>query len=94
MILELITDGLEVESEKPIAVHYENRIVGTFAADLVVNGLVIVELKAKERLIEPFEAQLINYFALPISRSGSCSILERRQSSKESSFQMQTRSSL
>jgi hypothetical protein len=46
---------------KADAVHYENRIVRTFAADLVVNGLVIVELKAKERLIEPFEAQLINY---------------------------------
>jgi GxxExxY protein len=61
MILELADDGLVVESQRPIAVHYEKRIVGTFSADLVVNGLVIVELKAKERIIEPFEAQLINY---------------------------------
>ena len=61
MIIELANDGLKVETEKPIAVHYEGRVIGTFSADLVVNDLVIVELKAKERLIEPHEAQLTNY---------------------------------
>ena len=61
MIIELAAGGLVVESEKPIAVHYYGRVVGTFCADLVVNGSVIIELKAKERLIEPHEAQLINY---------------------------------
>lgn len=61
MIVELVSQGRKVETEKPIAVYYEGKVVGTFAADLIVEGRVIVELKAKDRLIEAHEAQLINY---------------------------------
>jgi GxxExxY protein len=61
MILELVSDGFSVDTEKSIAVHYEGRVVGTFCADLVIENRVIVELKAKERLIEAHEAQLTNY---------------------------------
>jgi len=61
MIIELVNEGLSVETEKPIAVYYEGKVVGAFAADLVVNGKVILELKAKEKIIEAHEAQLLNY---------------------------------
>lgn len=61
MIIELNEAGLSVETERSIAVYYEEKIVGSFSADLVVNGRVILELKAKERLIEAHEAQLLNY---------------------------------
>jgi GxxExxY protein len=61
MILELTDQGLLVETEKSIVVFYEGRVVGTFAADLVVEGRIIVELKAKEKLIAAHEAQLVNY---------------------------------
>lgn len=61
MIVELVADGLQVETKQPIAVFYEGRVVGTFETDLVVEGRVIIELKAKQRLIEAHEAQLINY---------------------------------
>ena len=61
MIIELVAAGLKVETEKPIAVYYEGRIVGTFAADLVVEEKVILELKAKESIHESHEAQLTNY---------------------------------
>lgn len=61
MILELSWNGIVVETEKPIAVFYEGKVVGSFFADLVVAGRVIVELKAREKLIEAHEAQLINY---------------------------------
>ena len=61
MIIELVKAELSVESEKSIAVYYEDRIVGSFSADLVINGKAILELKAKERLIEAHEAQLLNY---------------------------------
>lgn len=61
MHLELVNAGFEVESEKQIAVYYNGKIVGAFAADIVVNGKVIIEFKAKERLVEAHEAQLINY---------------------------------
>ena len=61
MIIELGQAGLGVETEKSVAVYYEERIVGSFSADLVVDGKVILELKAKEQLIEAHEAQLLNY---------------------------------
>src|SRR3954467_9298932 len=61
VIIELVNAGLRVETEKSIAVYYEDKIVGNFFADLVVDSKVIVELKAKEKLVEAHEAQLINY---------------------------------
>ena len=61
MIIELLRDGLSIEVEKPIAVYYGTNVVGTFEADLVVNQRVIVELKAKEKLVPAHEAQLTNY---------------------------------
>lgn len=61
MIIELVAEGFEIETEKPIAVYYGDKIVGTFAADFVVNGKIIIELKAKEALHSAHEAQLTNY---------------------------------
>ena len=61
MIIEIVRDDLSVEVKKPIAVYYGANIVGTFEADLVVERRVIVELKAKEKLIPAHEAQLTNY---------------------------------
>jgi GxxExxY protein len=61
VILELVKSRLKVESEKSIAVYYEGQIVGNFSADLVVESKVIIELKARERLVEAHEAQLLNY---------------------------------
>ena len=61
MILELADQGFSVETEKPIAVHYEGRVVGTFSADLLVNSKILLELKAKESIHPSYEAQLTNY---------------------------------
>ena len=61
MIIEIVLEGLSVEVEKPIAVYYGANVVGTFEADLVVEQRVIVELKAKEKLLPAQEAQLTNY---------------------------------
>lgn len=61
MLLELVADSLKVETEKPIAVYYEGKVVGTFSADIVVEGTIILELKAKETIHSSHEAQLINY---------------------------------
>lgn len=61
MILELVGQGFSVETEKPIVVYYENKVVGTFSADLVVNSKIIIELKAKDTLHQAHEAQLTNY---------------------------------
>ena len=61
MILEFVRNGIAVETEKPIAVYYEEKLVGAFSADLVVEGKIILELKSKETLHPAHEAQLTNY---------------------------------
>jgi GxxExxY protein len=61
MIIELSAAGMNVETEKPVAVYYDGKVVGNFEADLVVEEKVILEFKAKEAVHEAHEAQLINY---------------------------------
>ena len=53
--------GLTVEPQKPIRVYFHGKVVGEYFADIVVNGIVLLELKAVERLNEAHEAQLLNY---------------------------------
>ncbi|RZB33480.1 MAG: hypothetical protein SRB2_04033 [Desulfobacteraceae bacterium Eth-SRB2] len=61
LIIELRKMGLSILSEEPITVYYENEIVGEYVADIVVEGKVILELKAVKELIEIHEVQLVNY---------------------------------
>ncbi len=61
LFLELAQMGLSVKKQEQIKVHYEGKEVGVYFADLVVNGSVIIELKAAEALCEEHELQLINY---------------------------------
>lgn len=53
--------GFKVERQKPIKVYFEGELVGDFRADLIVNDVVILELKAVERLHPKHEVQLVNY---------------------------------
>lgn len=61
MYIELISMGLKVDKEKQIFVYYFGNVVGDYNADLIVEGIVAVELKAKEVLVEQNEHQLVNY---------------------------------
>ncbi len=61
LILELNKIGLQVENEKAIRVYYEGQIVGDYSADTIVEGKVILELKAVKDLAEIHEVQLVNY---------------------------------
>jgi len=61
LTLELRRMGLNVEQQREIEVFYEGEIVGEYYADLVVQGLIIVELKATSQIVEDHEAQLLNY---------------------------------
>jgi len=61
MFIELESRGFDVQAQKLIKVYYKGNRVGEYYADLVVNDLVILELKAAESLNKEFEAQLINY---------------------------------
>ena len=61
MYLELKNRGFKVEAQKKIKVYYKKTEVGEYFADLLVNDLVIVELKASEVLVYQNELQLLNY---------------------------------
>lgn len=59
--IELKRANLKVDQQKNVKVFYNEFEVGDYFADLIVEDLVIVELKAAESLCEEHEAQLINY---------------------------------
>ena len=61
LAIELRNLGLEVTQEARIVVYYNGQAVGEYFADLMVAGVVIVELKAVKGLLEEHEAQLLNY---------------------------------
>ena len=61
MFIELVAMGLKVEKQKRLLVYYFGNIVGDYNSDLIVEGVVTVELKANEILVEQNENQLTNY---------------------------------
>ncbi len=61
LLHELRKAGLQVECEVALRVVYDGVIVGEFAADMLVNGKVIVENKAVQKLCSAHEVQLVNY---------------------------------
>src|SRR5437660_1682008 len=60
---ELRKLGFDVKSPHPIPVLYDGVQIGEYFADLLVQELVLVELKAQRSLDEIHSAQCINYLA-------------------------------
>jgi len=61
ILIELKSMVINVEKQKQIKVYYKEQQVGEYYADLIIENIVIVELKAAESLCEEHEFQLINY---------------------------------
>ena len=61
LFFELKNNQLNIEAQKTIKVYYQNKLVGNYKADLIVNDIIILELKAVDYLVEEHEFQLINY---------------------------------
>ena len=61
LVHELTKAGIHFESEKPLNVVYDGILVGEFAADLLVENELIVELKAVQALATAHEVQTVNY---------------------------------
>ena len=61
LIWELRKNGLKTDAQRPISVHYDSQLVGAFTADVLVNNLLIIELKAIQALAKAHEVQLVNY---------------------------------
>jgi|SRR5579863_7643711 len=52
---------LTAEEEVEAAVLFHGKNVGDFKADLLVNGLILIELKTADNLSPAHEAQILNY---------------------------------
>jgi GxxExxY protein len=61
LAIALSESGLTVMQQKPIPVYFRGRTVGDFYCDLVVDGKVILELKAVREIAPEHIAQTINY---------------------------------
>lgn len=61
MMIELKRTGLHVTAQEKIDVFYDEHIIGSYYADILIENKVIVELKAARQLLDEHEAQLLNY---------------------------------
>ena len=61
LVHEMRKSGLRVDQQKAIQVLYDGRTVGEYVADIVVEDLVLVELKVVKTFDEVHIAQCINY---------------------------------
>lgn len=61
MVIVLRAMGLEVEEEHSFQIRFHGQIIGDYRADLVVENVVILELKALKTLLPEHQAQTINY---------------------------------
>ena len=61
MYLELKSLGFKVEPQRQIKVYYKNEVVGDFFADLLINDVIILELKACDSLVKSHYVQTLNY---------------------------------
>ena len=60
MQVELVKAGLKAEIERPIKVNYKGSIVGDYRADILVNDVVVAELKTAKEYNSEDEPQLLN----------------------------------
>jgi len=69
LAIELRKGGL-LRQQEPVSVFYEGYLVGEYLIDLLVDEVVIVELKAVRQLCEEHEAQLLNYLKATLIEVG------------------------
>ncbi len=61
LLIELTDAHIEVRSEFPLEVSYKGRTAGRFFTDMVIQGRLLLELKAIESVLPIHELQVVNY---------------------------------
>lgn len=81
LVEELRIKGHIVEQQKHINVNYNEKSVGEFIVDVIVDNAVLLEIKAVKKLEDSFHSKLLNYLkannfqvGLLINFSGSVTI--------------------
>ena len=71
LVYELLRAGLMVEVQKPLPVRYKDTLLECgYRVDILVEGNVIVEVKAVDRLAPIHQAQMMTYLRLADCRVG------------------------
>jgi GxxExxY protein len=68
--LECQHDGLVVVRQFKVPVLYRGNQIGEYKPDMLINDLVIVEIKSVERFDPVFEAQILTYLKITRKRVG------------------------
>ena len=67
---ELELRGIPFKRQETVTVVYKGRVVGTHRLDLVVDGRIILELKAVSALTDVFKQQVLSYLKATDFRLG------------------------
>ena len=70
MIIALGDAGLAAESEVELHARFRGRSIGKFRVDLLVEGAVLVELKAARAIDSAHVAQMLNYLRCTVVEVG------------------------
>ncbi len=63
LALEMTLEGIPFEREVKLEVRYRGELVGQYRADLLVAGVLILELKAVQAILPEYEVRVVNYLA-------------------------------
>src|SRR4249920_538621 len=67
LAIELTLRNIRFERQKAVSVNYRGHSVGEGRVDLLVDGMLIVELKAMEKVLPIHQAQLMSYMRAAMS---------------------------
>jgi GxxExxY protein len=71
LIEEMVSQGLHVRKSVIVPLHYKGKALNKdYVIDVLVEGEIILELKAVETLLKIHEAQLISYLKVADKRLG------------------------
>ncbi|HUT33401.1 MAG TPA: GxxExxY protein [Planctomycetota bacterium] len=63
LLIELRERSIAAEEEKAVPVHYHGQVVGEHRLDVLVDGKIILELKAAKAIVDEHVAQALHYLA-------------------------------
>ena len=70
LAIECELDGLNVARQVKIPVEYKGRTIGEYRLDMLIENLVVVEIKSVERYDPVFEAQILTYLKITGKKVG------------------------
>ena len=69
--MEFQLQGIPYEREKELEVRYKGNVIGKkYKADFICYNIIIVELKAVDKILPEFKAQTLNYMKMSNSKLG------------------------